>query len=439
MSLSKYLSKYAIIIAAFFGLAYAIGTRGVVPSFVTLSISCLLVSILACGLLLSDSKLRTIVIGTFLLKMFIGIFHFLFFYDSNYFSGSGDILRIFQEDFTVYFDYVSSLVEEKDSYGLLYFDVTRQVTTHQELLNVIATSMCKFGVYALNIVPLNCLFSSLAAINIYICIEKTGIAKEKKKGLMWLLCLFPIFLDDAIFVRDIAGQFVMSIGVCLIVLSNEKTRFAWLIPAALLFYMQRTAYITVPFLMYMAQSFISKKKSFNFLFILLIMIAVALFMPNFGGIVGDEYEYRQKGMQSVSILSLPMRFLFSIIGPFPWWQFYVKGIVAPAYASQLYNYIAGVIHVGCLILVFSTERKYLKDLLDSEMFLMGLIVMGFGVIGGVMHITYIIAGTCFMVPVIYQKYNKLLYKSSMRKAFLILLAFNLFYLVVGGGFRDILV
>ena len=343
MSLSKYLSKYAIIIAAFFGLAYAIGTRGVVPSFVTLSISCLLVSILACGLLLSDSKLRTIVIGTFLLKMFIGIFHFLFFYDSNYFSGSGDILRIFQEDFTVYFDYVSSLVEEKDSYGLLYFDVTRQVTTHQELLNVIATSMCKFGVYALNIVPLNCLFSSLAAINIYICIEKTGIAKEKKKGLMWLLCLFPIFLDDAIFVRDIAGQFVMSIGVCLIVLSNEKTRFAWLIPAALLFYMQRTAYITVPFLMYMAQSFISKKKSFNFLFILLIMIAVALFMPNFGGIVGDEYEYRQKGMQSVSILSLPMRFLFSIIGPFPWWQFYVKGIVAPAYASQLYNYIATIL------------------------------------------------------------------------------------------------
>lgn len=428
MRLGKFFQAYSIIIVVFFCCAFSVARKDVVGGFVTLGFTCLLVTFVGARLFLKESKLRRIILASFLLKLLIGIIHFLVFYDANYFEGNGVIMDVFQADFTSYFDFVSSLAHDKESHGVFYYDASIHKVSHQELLNFICIFMYKFGVCSMNIIPLNCLFSSLCAINLYICLEKYCSNKEKKTGLMWLLVLFPLFLDDAIFVRDITGQFIMSFGVVMYALSSDRNRFAWLIPVSLLFYLQRTAYIIVPFVVYMTQSFLNKKQTKYLIFVPFVMIAVALFMPEMGRGFGDEVAGRS--LMSTSIVMLPVRIIFGLIGPFPWTQFIVLGLVEPAYTSQLYNYFAGIIHIGTMILLLSTSGLF-KELCKYSVFLIGLIVVGMGVLDSHMHITYIMAGSYFIVPLIYLFTDSRAYKKAMLTSFLILLTLNILWLSLG--------
>lgn len=439
MSVGRFLKIYGILALVYFVLAFTIGSETVVGGFITLSLTALIVSVLASMLMLNEAKLRWIVIGTFFIKIVIGIAHFLFFFNANYFSGDGEILRVFQSDFTSYFDYVNGLSEAKESYGIFYFDDSLTKVTHVELLNVLAMFMYKFGIHAMNILSLNCMFSSLAALNIYVCLQKIVTFEEKKVGLLWLLALFPLFLDDAIFVRDITGQFLMSIGLACFVLSSNRSKILWIIPASYLFYMQRVGYVFVPFIAYILDLVLNKKTSKNMLYLPIVLIFAFYFISGVGG-VEEDLALRTGGSGvagGTSLLLLPIRVVFGIIGPFPWTQFIVKGLVEPAYASQLYNYIAGVIHVGCLIMLFSSAETF-KNLLMNQVFMVGLIIVGMGVLDGAMHITYIMAGTCFMVPTIYLAYNKQLYSKSMRISFFILLGLNILVIATGGGFMSFL-
>lgn len=431
MKLGKFFSVYLILIIFFFVCAFSFGRKDVVGGFATLSVTSLLVSFLAARLLLKHSQLRWIIILTFLVKFLIGVAHFLFFYDADYFSGSGEIKDVFQADFTSYFDYVQKLSDDKESFGIFYFDAKTHYVSHQELLNIITIFMYKFGVYAMNIIPLNCLFSSLFAINLFLCLNRFCDSIEKQKGLLLLLSLFPLFLDDAIFVRDIIGQFVVSLGVVLYVLSKDRTRYLWLIPAAMLFYLQRTAYIIVPFAVYFIHSSIRKKQT-KYLFLSpLVLIAAAYIMPESGG-VGNEISERASrgGLMSTSIVMLPIRIIFGLIGPFPWTQFIELGLIEPAYASQLYNYIAGVMHIGCLFLLFSTSGLF-KLLCKNDVFLMGLIIVAMGIVDSHMHITYIMAGSCFMVPLIYLFTVKERYNKAMLTSFLVMLGLNILWVGLG--------
>ena len=432
MRLGKFFLAYIVIIVVFFCCAFSIARKDVAGGFATLGFTCLLVTFIGSWLLLNDSKLRIIILVSFLLKLLIGIIHFLVFYDADYFQGSGVIRDVFQADFTSYFDYVSSLAYDKEAHGVLFFDASTHIVTHQELLNIICISMYKFGVYSMNIIPLNCLFSSLFAINIYLCLEPCCSNKGKKSGLMWLLVLFPLFLDDAIFVRDITGQFIMSIGVVMYALSSDRNRFLWLIPASYLFFLQRTAYIIVPFVVYIMQLFINKKQTKYLIFVPFVMIAVALLMPEMGGSLGDELAERsgRGGFMSTSIMLLPVRIIFGLIGPFPWTQFIVLGSVEPAYASQLYHYFAGIIHIGVLILLFSKSGLF-NELCKYSVFLIGLIIIGMGVLDSHMHISYIMAGSCFIVPLVYILTDSKKYKRAMLTSFLILLALNIVWIGIG--------
>lgn len=432
MSLGKYLQYYLLLIIVFFLCAFSFSSNEVIGGFVTLSITCLIVTLLASLLMLKSTRLRNVVIITFFLKLLIGVSHFLFFYDANYFGGDGGIRDVFQADFTSYFDYVQALSFDKESFGIFYYDSSRHVVSHQELLNFIAIFMYKFGVHAMNIVPLNCMFSSLFAINIYLCIEKVEIPNAQRKGLLLLLALFPLFLDDAIFVRDIVGQFVMSVGMALCLLSSNKNRLIWIIPASLLFYLQRTAYIVVPFVTYFTLSLINKKQSKYLIFAPILLLAAIYLMPDMGQDFGEEVTERASrgGMMSTSIAMLPLRVVFGLIGPFPWTQFITLGLIEPAYASQLYNYAAGVIHVGCLILLF-TEKGLFTRLIKNTLFMTGLIIVAMGVVDSHMHITYIMAGTCFMVPIIYLLADKKKYNRAMLTSFLVMLALNILWIGLG--------
>lgn len=437
MSVGRFLKIYGILALVYFVLAFTIGNKSVVGGFIVMSFTALIVSALASILILNETKMRWIVIGTFLIKFVIGLTHYLFFYNADYFSGDGEILRIFQSDFTSYFDYVNGLSESKESYGIFYFDDSIQKVTHVELLNVLAMFMYKFGIHAMNILPLNCLFSSLAALNIYVCLQKIEIFEEKRVGLLWLLTLFPLFLDNAIFVRDITGQFLMSIGLTCFVISTNRHKLLWLFPASYLFYMQRVGYVFVPFIAYVIDAALNKKSANNLLYLPVVLIVAFYFISGVGG-VEEDLALRTGGggvAGGTSLLLLPIRVVFGIIGPFPWTQFIVKGLVDPAYASQLYNYIAGVIHVGCLIMLFSSAETF-KRLLKNQVFMVGLIIVGMGILDGAMHITYIMAGTCFMVPAIYLAYNKQLYSKSMRISFFILLGLNIIVIATGGGFMS---
>ena len=223
----------------------------------------------------------------------------------------------------------------------------------------------------------------------------------------------------------------MSIGVVLYALSKDRTRYLWLIPAAMLFYLQRTAYIIVPFAAYFILSLIRKKQTKSLFFALLVIIAAAYIMPE-GGEIDNEISERASrgGLMSTSIVMLPIRIVFGLIGPFPWTQFIELGLIEPAYASQLYNYIAGVMHIGCLYLLFSTTGLF-KMLCKNDIFLMGLIIVAMGIVDSHMHITYIMAGSCFIVPLIYLFTVKERYNKAMLASFLIMFGLNILWVGLG--------
>ena len=196
--------------------------------------------------------------------------------------------------------------------------------------------------------------------------------------------------------------------------------------------MQRTAYIIVPLLVYFLQSLISKKQTKYIIFVPIVMIAAAFIMPEMSVGLGDEISERagRGGFMSTSILMLPVRILFGLIGPFPWTQFIVLGLIEPAYSSQLYHYIAGVVHIGSLYLLFSTTGLFRK-LCENGISLVGLIIVGMAILDSHMHITYVMAGSCFIVPLVYLFTEKKNYKKAMLTSFLIMLTLNLIWVGLG--------
>lgn len=429
IKLYDYIKRLLVVFIFFFIISAILTTNDVVTGFIGISFTALLSTILASKLLLRDKQCAKIIIITFIIKYLIGVTHFLFFYDANYFNSNGLLNENLAEDYNNYFRFISYLIDKRDNQSIFFIDLNDLSVTHPLLINIWAYFFQYFGNYALNVVPLNNFFSSIASISIYLSLNRYYRDRYYRENnytrhVLWGIALFPLFLDNAIYVRDIIGQMFMSIGMCILILSNAKQRILTIVPVGILFMLQRDVYFLAAIILYLAIIYndTHKIKSIIIPSIVLIFIYIAAhsFLPD----VGAEIENKSDG---TSITNIPLRILLGLIGPFPWFSFSERILESPVFSSQIYHYLAGTLHISMILCIILAKRI---KVIRNPICITGIFIASMGILHGDMHITYVMAGTLYVFPCIYIEYYKYFNKSFFL-ALSILIFLNMIIAVTG--------
>lgn len=426
MTLGQYVKNILIVFLFFFLLSGILGTKEVFLGYWLLSAVSFVTTIFACNLFLENRQAKRIILWAFFIKFVIGTAHFLVFYDPNYFQSDGSMNQFLANDFKNYYNFISYLIENRTTHSIFFFDL-EYTATHVMLINLWAYFFQSFGNNVMNVVPLNCMFSSIIAISMYLAIKKY-LPKNRNlvvDSCLWIVALFPLFLDNAIYVRDIVGQMFMTIGMSFLLFSNSKQRVWMILPAGFFFYLQRDAYFVAAIVFYLALAYSEGKKLKSMIIPVVALCVLYWGVSSISPDVGDEVNRKGKG---ISLIALPLRVFIGLVGPFPWSNFFKNLQTSPVFSSQLYNFLAGILHVGTLLCLI-VKREML--LFKNPIVLLGLSLMAMGILHGDMHITYVMAGTMFIVPMVYAKYRSS-FHMFVAYAFVLLFILNLLITLSGG-------
>lgn len=431
-SLMEYIGKTLLLIFIMFLLFILLGTdTDSMNSFLAESVAFFILTWLAAKLYLGKERFVWIFVLAYLLKLTIGVIHYLYFIDPNYFASTGTNQMLHQE-FQAVMEFLEMAVWEKKQYGLFHLKLDGYVT-HQDFLSIIAIPFRFFGVKILNIAPLNSFFSVLTAINIYIVCRRKEWNYKTKKCILFLLAFFPATIISSYFYRDIVGWAFMSIGLVLICKAKTLVSKLVVMPLAmLLFYLQRNGYIVLPIAILLAQfSLLSKSKKTGAFAI--VGVLVLLILPSvFKFASNDSTDAYIEGSSSWSIYVLPIKIILGLIGPFPWSNLMMYKI-HPAFSYYLSDYVMGCLNIGLLICLFSGWNKFRRKSALSESSILGILLVLFGLMTGVMHMTYISIGVIFLIPWFVENVGVSELRRNVSKATIFLVLLNIVVISCGLG------
>jgi hypothetical protein len=430
------LRLFAVVIIIFICFITICNSDTVFSGFITATIAFLIVTVAASILLLREKKWIFFFALAYLLHVLIGLFHYLFFIDPSYFLTKGISLPL-PDDFTIPLHGVSEIVTSKRYNGLLHYE--NFYVGHPEIWNLISYPFYFFGVYILNIAPLNSFMSTFASINLLL-ISKHILQYEPKKlrYVAILAAYFPLTLISSLFYRDPMGIGLMSLGLLLVLFSRKGIfQYLMLFVAIYLFYIQRTIYPIVLLVSFFLDFIINRKdnlsslKGFISILFFVIVISIMLIWSISLGLSEGENSSYIEGAKTVNYFFLPLKLLMGLVGPFPWFQYYTTGRIEFSY--QFADYLQGVFNVTVLFLIVRNVKIAFKSSEFNILNLTGLLLVTLGLLTTFMHISYISAGILFLIPWIVNVslWNKL--KDYYFINFMIMLIFSVFILTVFGG------
>ena len=390
-----------------------------------------LLTIFSSSLLFHNSRITIIFVVAYIVKLSLGIIHYLWFIDPDYFSRLGTTCMMHHE-FQAVTDFVSSAADEKSANGIFYIKTDGWVT-HQELLSILAIPFHFFGTKMMNIGPINSFFSLFAAMNVYIAYAKyTEWSKEKVLFILYMLAYFPATLITTYFYRDIVGWAFMSIGLVMIVLSKSNiSRFISVICAIFLFYLQRNIYVAIPPLILVAQLLLNKRKSSPTTYVF--AVAALIVLPALISVFSEDTTI--SSLEEVSkwpIYMLPIKIFVGLVGPFPWTNFFFwKMHLFVSY--YLSDYIMGCLNVGCLLCFLRNIQKYTTTSSLTESAIAGLLLLIMGIMNTAMNMTYISIAIFFMLPWLLSPIDNRVFKRYQILSFIGLLLLNIASIMIGFG------
>ena len=365
----------------------------------------------------------------------IGLAHYLFFLDPDYFIGGGDPPFSFQGEYqSVYYD-VGNVIEGRKNYGLLYFDKDVFMITHPEIWRIISWPFTFLGHKWLSYSLLNTYVSLVSSANIVIIyyLNHYNSASNMDMGRIILLtsAFFPLWWFNDQLWRDPMGVALMSIGLVFVSLSHSPIE---IIVSLVIFgafsYIQRTIYALIAFFTAVIKWLERMRKALFVILIPLLFLVFSLLLQQYG-------ENQQEGYMSIylnpmSFWALPIKIIIGLIGPFPWNQFLLAfdaNLISSSYAFQLSDYFLGTFQLGYLFaIVFERRRFSLKNV--DFVTLMGFSIMITGFVTPMMHIGYIAEGLIFTLPWFFGSIGNR-YWRYMGIAFLALVLLNVFVLAFG--------
>ncbi|TDE04760.1 hypothetical protein [Flavobacterium sandaracinum] len=406
-------------------------------SFIWSSIAFLIITIFSTLILLKSPKWLWLFVSAYLIKLTIGLVHYLYFIDPLYFESSGGYKALTYE-FESVFDGIITFANLKLDHGIFYFESSVIEASHPEILSLISIPFMFFGDYVLTISPINSFFSLLISINIFLISKyKYKFSDKTLKYIALVTAFFPITLLSSLLWRDVVGISFMSIGLTLIYFAKRSvTQYLMLIVACYLFYLHRSIYPILLLLAYVIDIVLNqnnKRKGIDLLYRILTIVFVIVLLPLIINLANTEAnESMAGGIFNFNILILPVKILLGIIGPFPWINFLLYESI-PAYAYQLQDYFQGTFNIAFVICFILFRKKYFKKENLNLLNLMGLFLIISGLFNSFMHMPYVAFGFMFLTPLLLTEINLSKFKKIYIYSFIALVLLNLIIIVVIGN------
>lgn len=287
------------------------------------------------------------VILIFILQIVIGVLHFQFIINPNYFLF--DELGIYFQTYyydIAYFAYLIDIISQyRLNEGYLSADLAGGVINKNYFLAYLVSDIFYFGDrYALNIISINILSIFYSGILLSILATKIvgPIKLFYRRKIFYFSILTPLAFIPSHTMRDVLGAFIIILSVSLIYFSKTRLQKAILYPVSvILVFQHRQAYFISMIGSILTKNYASKQ-SIRSIFFGILLIALSIFFVSsleifqiFNSLFSDTLK--NSNLSGSGIILILDNIFKMIIGPFPWTQFF-NGSTS-GYASYYFSTI----------------------------------------------------------------------------------------------------
>ncbi len=411
-------------------------TQDPLNSIIASTTAFFLIVVFSAFILLKSNKWIAFFIIAYFVKILIGLIHYLYFIDPEYFQTGA--YKALTWEFEAVFERILSYSHEKQSYGIFYFEYRKGDFEHQEILNLISIPFVYFGDNVLTITPINAFSSLLISINVILISKyKFHSSNKRLKYIAITTAYFPMTLISSLLYRDIVGLALMSIGLVLVLLSKKSTtKYLMLIIACYLFYLQRTVYPVILIVAFVIDYIFFQRTKRNaaelFYKIVTVIVCLIAFLIIFKYSNTETNQEMASGAFSFNFLFLPVKLILGLVGPFPWNQFLMYEIM-PAYAYQLEDYLQATLNMSIVAVLIIYRKKYFNKKSFNLLNITGLLLILTGLFNTFMHMTYVGIGFVFLLPWLFSNIDIKKFTTIYIKVFLIIFILNILVIAFFGN------
>lgn len=421
-SFFNYISKLITVIFIFSFLTYFAFDDDPIFSFISLSANLFICLNISCYLIFKNFRWNIGISFFFIIKIFIGVVHYLYFIDPSYFL-SGDFTYLTYEYHAVHNHLELAVDYKKDNGIFAYFQKTNGIT-HQEIWSFISIPFVYYGTYFMNIAPLNSFFASLTTLNLLFISKYYYLFSNKKLNYVFIISsVFPLTLISSLFWRDTVGMYLLSLSFVLLLLSKKNiilNIFSILI-SSILFYSLRTLYPLV-----ILGTFIIYKIKLNVLTIF-ISVSITLLIAYY---VFINYTIQYITINDIisianyNIFTVLIKIPLGFIGPFPWNQFMIE----PVFSYQLQEYIQAIFNLTFLYFFVKNFKSIISKYKSDLIFQTSCLLILIGLFNPFMHMVYVSFAFIFMIPFLADYINAKIFLNRFLFVAIFLFTCNIFYL-----------
>lgn len=433
ITFSSYLSRIGIIALFYLTLPILLsGFASDTTSSYIASVLCFYILLLSSiKLILNENKYLRFYSIAFIVQLLLGVVHYLYFVDANYFQTNGDASGRFWREYLSVFDALGRLNDARRNWGIFYWmDAYEFQVSHPEIWHIISWPLYFLSNRWMNYAPLNIFSSLLASANIVFLYNRNYDYNESvHNSVLFWTAFFPSFLLNDTVWRDPFGICLISVGVVLVTLSNNlASKAVSFVLFGFASFVQRTMYVLIAAVSATWENLQnSRSAALRFLYVV-VGCTLLFYLSNLTDEVNGS-EYNAGYVNTMSYLALPIKVVFGMIGPFPWINFFRSVEKNPAFAWQLQDYLMGTFQFGYLIALIMGWRHFSFRNLDS-LTILGLGIMLSGFMSRQMHIGYISEGLLFTLPWFFSCIG-IEYKKYLKQSFAILVILNILLFFMG--------
>lgn len=350
-------------------------------------------------------------------KLAIPLFHYLYFFDSTYFSNPLGYPPT-AYDYSQLHEAMVAISAGWDTFGIDHIEDTYLggkakwlVAYHALLYYLAGDNILNFSVWA-------SLHTILAGFLISSVVRGYGGSEAKANWAFVLTSLQPMFLYSDMTMRDIIGQFWLIVGAVLVQRNALSIpRLIVILPMAALFYFQlRNVYIFVLGIYLIISTYLcferaagSRHRLFSYA-VFFLLVAAFYLNPEETQLFAERYQSNDgvslhRGMQDKSIIG---NFVRGTIGPFPWTQvLFVEDGWLTLPMELLQNWLAMTIYLLSIPRIL--EQWRVSKTIDSGVLMWSLFFV-IGCQSGAAHTVYTNVALVFLFPIAL--------KASFNEAFL---------------------
>ena len=336
----------------------------------------------------------------FIIKVIVGVWHYLYFIDSDYF--------IDNTSFSYRWDYewMDEMMRFVSNYwrqnGLSPLPASYYIGNKNPFL-IAYNGILYFlsGDHPLNIAPWNVLHSLYIAILVGALALQSGATQSQSRIALTLAAFQPFGFISSIMWRDSVGQFWLILGAYLLIITRDK-KYLWvfLLPVAWFFgWIYRQPYLLIILLLagYMfVAGYKSKLKGGLIAIAIGFVLVFYNILPILMNLALDRFE---EGKQlSFNLLLFPLRIFRAFAGPFPWYQVFM-GVDGAIYMPM--EFLQAVFNLALVVYAIPIAWNMWKktNKLDPGLLLCALLfIAGAQAIG--VHMPYISVGMVLLLPLV---------------------------------------